>query len=156
MGISLNMRKMSYLTESTTYQELVRKGEAFFKRVCEDAEIGFTDLPENLVYVDRCDEALNSLPKGVETLYVLGIGGSALGTSMLINALPDSCSRRVVVVDNVDSDTIERLLGQMNPEKSVLNVISKSGSTVEALSLFSVFFARLDEELGRKEAFRRV
>ena len=156
MGISLNMRKMSYLTESTTYQELVRKGEGFFKRICEDSEIGFTDLPENLVYVDQCDEALNSLPEGIETLYVLGIGGSALGTSMLISALPDSCSRKVVVVDNVDSNTIEGLLGQMNPEKSVLNVISKSGSTVEPLSLFSVFFARLDEVLGRKEAFRRV
>ncbi|NOY22481.1 MAG: glucose-6-phosphate isomerase [Acidobacteria bacterium] len=156
MGISLNMRKMAYLKEGTAYQELARKGEGFFQKICEDPEIGFTELPENLIYVDHCDEALNHLPEGIETLYVLGIGGSALGTSMLINAFPDSCRRKVIVVDNVDSDTINRLLNQVNSEKSALNVISKSGSTVEPLSLFSTFFARFEKDLGRSEALRRV
>jgi len=156
MGITLNMRKMAYLTEGITYRELARKGELFFDRICEDPAVGFTDLPEQLIYLDHSDEALNRLPAGMETLYVLGIGGSALGTSMLLRAFPDSCRRRVVVVDNVDSDTIHRLLNEMEPEKSVLNVISKSGSTVEPLSLFSAFFAHLAEKLGEKEAFRRV
>ena len=156
MGISLNMRKMAYLAEGRAFQELARKGEGFFEKICKDTEIGFTDLPENLIYVDQCDDALNQLPVNVETLYVLGIGGSALGTSMLIDAFPERCSRRVVVVDNVDGDTIGRLLKHADPEKSVLNVISKSGSTVEPLSLFSVFFAHFEEKLGRKEALRRV
>ncbi len=156
MGIALNMRKMVYLKEGTAYRELARKAEGFFGKICEDPEIGFTDLPENLVYVDQCDEALNRLPAGSETLYILGIGGSALGTSMLINAFSDKCVRTVVVVDNVDSNTVGRLLRQVEPEKSVINVISKSGSTVEPLSLFSAFFARFEEKLGRKEAFRRV
>ncbi|NOZ12316.1 MAG: glucose-6-phosphate isomerase [Acidobacteria bacterium] len=156
MGITLKMRKMAYLKEGTAYRELARKAEGFFGKICEDPEIGFTGLPENLVYVDRCDEALNRLPAGSETLYVLGIGGSALGTSMLINAFSGSCIRKVVVVDNVDGSTVNQLLREMNPETSVINVISKSGSTVEPLSLFSIFFEHFVAKLGREEAFRRV
>ncbi len=156
MAFALNMRKMAYLKADTTYRELFRKGENFYQTICDDPELGFTELPENLIYVDRCDEVLNRLPRDAETLYLLGIGGSALGSAMLLDAFPGQCKRRVIVVDNVDSDTIRRLLATMDPEKSVLNVISKSGSTVEPLSLFSVFYDRLRHELGEDEALRRV
>ncbi len=156
MGITLNMRKMAYLKESTACRELARKGEGFFQKIGEDPEIGFAGLPENLIYVDHCDEALNRLPAGMETLYVLGIGGSALGASMLIDAFPGSIKREVIIVDNVDSDTVSRLLLKINPKKSILNVISKSGSTVEPLSLFSAFFSHFEKKLGRSETLRRV
>ena len=102
MGIQLDLRKVSYLVEGLAYQELFRKGGEYYSEICEDARIGFTDLPENLTYVDQSDHVLDQLPGGIDTLYVLGIGGSALGTSMLLDAFSDKHKRRVVVVDNID------------------------------------------------------
>ncbi len=80
---------------------------------------------------------------------VLGIGGSALGNIALHNALRplnwNFMSReerngylRVFVVDNVDPDFVSSILSIVNLKKSVFNVISKSGSTAEAMANYLV------------------
>ncbi|MBN1336837.1 MAG: glucose-6-phosphate isomerase [Deltaproteobacteria bacterium] len=67
----------------------------------------------------------------------LGIGGSALGPQLLADALEPSlpggrvhrCNYRVL--DNTDPDGFERHLAGVDPDRSLVVVVSKSGTTVE-------------------------
>jgi len=66
----------------------------------------------------------------------IGIGGSALGPALLIEALdaaPDRRALRVHFVDNTDPDGIERTLRAIGPRlrHTLVIVVSKSGGTVE-------------------------
>ncbi|MFW6045194.1 MAG: glucose-6-phosphate isomerase [Planctomycetota bacterium] len=114
-------------------------------------DLGFMDLPYDSRLVDTIEEKASSLGDWCENFVVLGIGGSALGNITLNRALlhpqhnllpADHPARdgnpRVFVLDNVDPHRIKGLLkllrGQMS--KTAFNVITKSGSTAETMSLF--------------------
>ena len=94
-----------------------------------------------------------------ENILVLGIGGSALGglavTEALLkpywnllseeqrNGLP-----RIFFLDNIDPDSINGLLDVLDLEKTLVNVITKSGSTAETMSQFMIVKDRLEKALG--------
>ena len=94
-----------------------------------------------------------------ENVLVLGIGGSALGglavTEALLkpywnlltteqrNGLP-----RIFFLDNIDPDTISGLLEILDLKKTLVNVITKSGSTAETMSQFMIVKNILEQELG--------
>ncbi|WP_126993877.1 glucose-6-phosphate isomerase [Thermosipho globiformans] len=84
-----------------------------------------------------------------DNLVVLGIGGSALGNIALQNTLKplnwnflskDERNRklRIFVIDNVDPDFVASILDTIEIRKTLFNVISKSGSTAEAMSNYLI------------------
>ena len=89
--------------------------------------------------------------KGIKNLVLLGIGGSALGTETIFNALLhpfhnyDKKVRgkkpRYFIVDNIDPHKINAIIETITPEmeKTLLIVISKSGETPETISQFMIF-----------------
>lgn len=98
------------------------------------------------------DEILNYadfVKENAENFIVLGIGGSALGIKMLKQTFVDSVGKtggvRVEVLDNIDPDTIVPLLETINLEKTIFNVITKSGSTSETLSQMSIVMDVLEK-----------
>jgi glucose-6-phosphate isomerase len=90
---------------------------------------------------------------------VLGIGGSALGTSALQAALNSpyhnhdvsSGLPRLFVLDNIDPDLVGEFLDEFDPSDTLFNVISKSGSTAETMAQFLIFRERLIETVGEDE-----
>jgi glucose-6-phosphate isomerase len=99
--------------------------------------------------------------RGVEDLVHVGIGGSALGAEVLFralahplhNALPARKRRgpRVHFVDNVDPDKLGALLEALDPKKTLVHVVSKSGSTVETAAGWQVVRGALER---RARGFR--
>lgn len=94
-----------------------------------------------------------------ENILVLGIGGSALGgvalTEALLkpywNLLSDEQREglpRIFFLDNIDPDTMSGLLDILDLKKTLVNVITKSGSTAEIMSQFMIVKDRLEKELG--------
>ena len=89
---------------------------------------------------------------------VLGIGGSALGTIALKDALlhpyhnqlPDDArgGPRLYVLDNIDPDWLLALLDVLDPAETCFNVITKSGSTAETMSQFLWTRGLLVDRLG--------
>jgi glucose-6-phosphate isomerase len=72
-----------------------------------------------------------------EYVLTVGIGGSALGAKTVTAALVDEPDRHVVL-DNVDPEHVERTLSGLPLEDTVINVVSKSGTTAETLANFLV------------------
>ncbi len=94
-----------------------------------------------------------------ENILVLGIGGSALGGIAVTEALlkpfrnlltPEQRENypRIFFLDNIDPDTINGLLQVLDLKKTLVNVITKSGSTAETMSQFMIVKDLLQKELG--------
>ncbi len=94
-----------------------------------------------------------------DNVLVLGIGGSALGGMAVCEALlkpywnllateQRNNFPRIFFLDNVDPDQINGLLNILDLKKTLVNVITKSGSTAETMSQFMILKNKLQEELG--------
>ena len=94
-----------------------------------------------------------------ENVLVLGIGGSALGGLALSNALlhpywnllsdeERNGYPRLFFLDNIEPDTMNALFDVLDLSKTLVNVITKSGSTAETMSQFLVIKNKLEKELG--------
>ena len=64
-----------------------------------------------------------------DTVLQVGIGGSALGPQLLCDAL--DTDRTVAFLDNTDPDGIARTLDALDPARTLVLVVSKSGGTKE-------------------------
>jgi glucose-6-phosphate isomerase len=121
-------------------------------------DLRWLDLP----YQDRVRRAILDYAASVEGRFenvcVLGIGGSALGNTALHTALngpfhelfPPRGRPRLFVLDNIDPEWIGPFLEQVDPARTVFNVISKSGATAETMSQFLILRERLVQRLGEK------
>lgn len=79
-----------------------------------------------------------------EKLLVLGIWGSALWTSSVLTAL--SKSDNILVLDSIDPEYCERVFSRIDWENTLINVISKSWSTLETLAQISVVKSILESK----------
>jgi len=102
-----------------------------------------------------------------DDLVVLGIGGSSLGGYALLRALlhpywnnlpaeKRNGFPRFHFVENVDADQINGLLDILTPEKTLFNVISKSGTTAETMSAFMIAKEWLEKKLPKPEVAKRI
>ncbi len=130
-----------------------------FHRREERGEVGFAQLPSTPEYREEVSRFLVKTRRKFDYLVVLGIGGSALGLIALQEALkpeaklpPPSSAKRVFpalyVVDNVDPNLVSLVLNRIDLKRTLLNVISKSGATLETLANFLVFRSALIEAVG--------
>ncbi len=94
-----------------------------------------------------------------ENILILGIGGSALGglavTEALLkpywNLLPEEKRNnypKIFFLDNIDPDQIVGLLEILDLKKTLVNVITKSGSTAETMSQYMIVKDIMERELG--------
>jgi len=141
-----------------------REIQADVDRRREAEELGFYALPYAEEEVERIVEFAEGPGQAFQNVVVLGIGGSALGTTALRtalcppgwNELPDEARDhfpRLFVLDNVDPESVGSLLDHIQPSTTLFNVVSKSGGTAETMSQFLIVRERLERELG--EGYRR-
>ncbi len=129
-------------------------------------ELRFRDLPYEKKEVQKIVDLATEVRSEIDTLVVLGVGGSALGARALYQALrppfhehrPGTAERgaRLLVVDNIDPRTFEALLDEIDPHKTAFNVISKSGETAETMSQFLIVRERLLKVLGAVDYGKHV
>ena len=119
----------------------------------------YRDLPYKTETADRVREVVAEVKDGCETLVVLGIGGSALGNIAVQTALNpymyniDETQRkgpRMFVFDNVDPAQLASFLNWVGDklDKTIFNVISKSGRTAETASQLLIIRQLLLDKLG--------
>ncbi len=100
--------------------------------------LGFYDLPD--CSTKHIDDFIANLNPVFDTMLVLGIGGSALGNKALYSALKTEAElpRKLFVYDNVDPVFLYEILSQINLEKTLVNVITKSGTTAETMAGYMI------------------
>jgi glucose-6-phosphate isomerase len=148
--------------DRTQLQELSQSFSAVqaeIRRRREAGEYGFYKLVEQGPTVRAIRNFAEGLGQAHEHVLVLGIGGSALGTKALLNALRapawnelDDEGRdffpRLTVLENVDPTSVAAALDRIDPRRVLVNVISKSGGTAETMAQYLVVRGWLEQALG--------
>lgn len=122
-------------------------------------EYGFYRLVDQGETVRQISAFAEGLGQAHDHVLVLGIGGSALGTKALLNALRrpawnelDDEGRdffpRLTVLENVDPTSVDAALRRIDPRRVLVNVISKSGGTAETMAQYLVVRQWLEDALG--------
>ncbi len=123
--------------------------------------MGWTELPYNQKeIVEDIIATAKDIKKKFDNFVVLGIGGSALGPTAVFqalchlrhNELPKSKRKfpKLYVEDNVDPERMKALLDVIDLEKTMFNVITKSGSTSETMSQYLIIMDLLKAKFGDK------
>lgn len=129
-------------------------------------EIGFLDLPEDRASARSCMEYARTVDPMIDTVVVLGIGGSSLGPRALYSALgrpfdqliarTHGMPRRLFFPDNIDPVTFSALLDRIPLDRILWNVVTKSGGTAETAAQFLVVADKLEKAFGVEGAKRRI
>jgi len=125
----------------------------------QDGKTPYRDLPYNSRISQQVKELVEELKGRCENLVIFGIGGSALGNIALQTALNpymhniDENQRtgpRLFVFDNVDPPQLVSFLDWLGDklDKTIFNVISKSGRTSETAAQFMIIRKLLLDKLG--------
>ncbi len=146
--------------------DLAEKTTPLIKMLNQQTQAGqppgtaYRKLPYDTQTPQQVKQLVAELKDGCENLVVLGIGGSALGNIALQTALNpymynlDDKQRsgpRLFVFDNVDPAQLTSFLDSIsdNLDKTVFNVISKSGRTAETAAQFLIIRDLLKNRLGK-------
>ena len=133
-----------------------------------NGKMDWRDLPHNQKDVVADIKSYVDEVKGdIDAFVVLGIGGSALGPICVQQAINhpfyNELSKekrggypKLYVADNVDPERLSYLFEVIEPEKTLFNCISKSGSTSETMSQFMIIKELLEEKLGKAEAAKHI
>jgi glucose-6-phosphate isomerase len=121
-------------------------------------EVGFFSIPASHQELRPVVALSNELRKNYKTLVVIGIGGSDLGARAICKALSAKEKGMEVrfIGANTDPEEIAALLDAVDLKKTVLNVVSKSGDTIEPMSAFLVLRDRLIKRVGEKKHQQQV
>ncbi|MBW7989341.1 MAG: glucose-6-phosphate isomerase [Planctomycetes bacterium] len=144
------------------FRELAKKTSPLIKQLNKerlDGETPYRNLPYNTQISQQVKELVNELKGRCENLVILGIGGSALGNIALQTALNpymynlDDTQRtgpRLFVLDNVDPPQLVSFLDWLGDrlDKTIFNVISKSGWTAETAAQLMIIRKLLLDKLG--------
>jgi len=147
---------------SAQLKALAEKTSPLISRLNEERKAGQTpyrELPYDEQTSGQVKDLAAELKDDCDNLVVLGIGGSALGNIALQTALNpymynlDDGQRtgpRLFVFDNIDPAQLGSFLDWVGDklDKTVFNVISKSGRTAETASQFMIVRQLLLDKLG--------
>lgn len=133
----------------------------------KDGKTPYRDLPFRAEISQQVKKVVAEIKDNCEVLVVLGIGGSALGNIALQTALNpymyniDDKQRRgprLFVFDNVDPVQFASFLEWIGDklDKTIFNVISKSGQTSETAAQFLIIRKMLLDKFGANGLKRQI
>jgi len=154
-------------------ESYIKKASEIHNILASKREIGglpFYELPYRKDEVEEIkalgESVKEEMSNSIENVLVIGIGGSSLGGIALIkslthpfyNLLPEHLRKtpRIFYAENIDPDEIMGLFDLLDPEKTIINIISKSGNTAEPMANFLLFHKFMVEKIGEENAKKHV
>ncbi|MGD0202139.1 MAG: glucose-6-phosphate isomerase [Bryobacteraceae bacterium] len=136
-----------------------------FRKASEEGRYGFPHLPFQSQAANEMLRFAGTVRGSYDAVCLVGIGGSALGAWAIDCALrgphpvqPEFTKRnpRLVILDNVDPALVTAALDSMNPKRTLVVVIAKSGATAETVATFLIVREWMRKRLGGRAKERIV
>ena len=156
-----DMHGLNIEEEFSNYQDEIAKiiGDLNQRKDKPGQWLQWMNLGYNEETVWYVKEYASMVENRFDNILVLGIGGSALGGLALTEALlkpywnfltkeQRNNFPRIFFLDNIEPDTVAGLLEVLDLKKTLVNVITKSGSTAETMAQYMVVKDLLEKELG--------
>lgn len=135
----------------------------------EEICFGWVDLPnqitdEEIVKIKKCSEKIK---KQADVFIIIGIGGSYLGSKAIIDIFSNTFSNMQTFTDrkhpeilfagnNLSGKYLRDLIEYIRDKEVAINVISKSGKTLEPAIAFRVLKLFLEEKYGISGSAERI
>lgn len=136
-----------------------RRTAHILKEIAKDKMGGWLGLPHKIDMGEfvRIKEAAKKINEESEYLVCIGIGGSYLGHRAIIEALRPMSETKIIYAGNsLSRRELDYVLRRVGDHDFSINVISKSGTTLEPAIAFSAFKKKLIEKYGEEEANSRI
>ncbi len=134
--------KFNFSESGFSENQLLKETEKIgAKELVKKEEMPFIELPKPNE-LRKIEEAAKLLREESEKLVVVGMGGSINGTIALHKALRWN-SRELLFIDNIDPELVENVLQES--KNASFAFISKSGRTLETVSVMNLVFQKLRE-----------
>ena len=110
----------------------------------------------------KIEEVASEIRQEADVLIVVGVGGSFLGARAILDALTPYFGRQmqgievIYVGQNMSGAYINQLLKYIVDKRVYVNVISKSGGTMEPALAFRAMRQYMEGKYGEQEAARRI
>lgn len=131
--------------------------------------LGWLDLPEKRdeEEIERIKQAASRIRRQADVFIVVGIGGSYLGAKAVIDLLSSSFSNLnsfsdrkhpqiIFAGNNMSAKYMNDLIEFIKDKDVAINVISKSGTTLEPAMTFRILRMFLEEKYGIRGANERI
>ena len=92
----------------------------------------------NEAFISDVKKTAEYIRKSFDALVVIGIGGSFIGAKAFIDAL-GSDFPIYFTGNNLDGECLSNLINELKDKRYAINVISKSGTTMETKLVFDIF-----------------
>ncbi len=129
----------NHFDTQTLGSEILEKGFAAVKREADSGEIGYYHLPlSSQPLVEELKTLYYDIDRRFNTIAIIGIGGSSLGIKAIERLLRPNTpnAKKLIYLENSDPISIMSEMKQIDKFRTLFVVISKSGGTVETLSIF--------------------
>jgi glucose-6-phosphate isomerase len=145
------------ISEEKVVERIWNKDYTIWKE--EDKEIS-----NRLGWLTSAEQMVKALPEvdklvrqaraaGYSHALLLGMGGSSLAPEVLAKVFGTAKGHlKLEILDSTVPASVLSLKNKLRPEKTLFIVSSKSGTTVETISLFKYFFNWICESLGKELA----
>ena len=146
------------------YQEIVTKIHRMIhdKTGAGNDFLGWVDWALNYDEEEfaRMIDVAERLKDRTDVVVVCGIGGSYLGARAaieMIKGLYPSTGPEIIFAGNTFSGTyMKQVMDYIKDKRTVVNVISKSGTTTETALAFRILRAHMEEKYGKEGARERI
>jgi glucose-6-phosphate isomerase len=121
--------------------------------------LGWVDLPDRRDDLTAIQEHAAALREEIDTLIVVGIGGSYLGTRAVIEATRwrrRGGPRVLFAGHHLEAHQLQAVLDEAEAGEVAINVISKSGTTTEPAIAFRLLRQQLERRYGAEKSARRI
>ncbi|MCR2040197.1 glucose-6-phosphate isomerase [Campylobacter helveticus] len=142
------------MLENTLFFEKtsLEKIDAYARRINDEQEsgdVGYYHLHK--MGAALIEESLEFIAQKnyIKKVILVGMGGSSCGVKALKDLLFDEKDndRELLILDNTSSHSVSKILKQIKLEESLFIITSKTGSTVEVISLFKLIIAHFNLDL---------
>lgn len=137
----------------------VERAKQILTEIKNDKMGGWLELPRkyDMGEFAHIKEAAAKINEESEYLVCIGIGGSYLGHRAVIEALRPKSETKIIYAGNsLSKRDLEWALEKVGDHDFSINVISKSGTTLEPAIAFEAFKKKLVEKYGAEEAKGRI
>ncbi len=147
------------LIKKEDYDKLMDNKEKVLKQFKSSSMIGWTKRIDNNL-VNKIIEVAENIKKNSDCLVVVGIGGSFLGSyaysNMFKSYFLDDNFEVIFAGTTLSSQYMSELLNYLENKNFTLNVISKSGTTMETTLTYSLIKNLMIDKYSDEEMKKRI
>jgi len=143
----LSFNKEFNLEITPKLQEIMQNAKSKIKEEMDSGSVGYYKLPKNSLDILK---TLKSMDFGwVKQIVIMGVGGSSLGIKAIDSILRPITpkAKEILFFENSDPITISSTIDKIDKNGACFFIISKSGSTIEAISVFKTLIEKFDLKL---------